>query len=73
MTTNQPPSRETRWRTSSYSGTAGNCLQITQSSPGICAIRNSKDPSGLVLMCTLRDWFAFTAWVCADELDSSYR
>jgi hypothetical protein len=54
-------SRRSRWRKSSYSGTAGNCVEVTQPNPDIRAVRDSKDPDGPVLTCTAQHWSAFTA------------
>jgi hypothetical protein len=48
------------WRTSSYSGSnGGNCIQIAATA-GTVAARDSKDPHGLVLAFSTRDWQRFT-------------
>jgi Domain of unknown function (DUF397) len=60
--------RRSRWRKSSYSGTAGNCVEVAELGPGVRAVRDSKDPGGLVLTCTARQWSAFTAHLRAGEL-----
>jgi hypothetical protein len=60
--------RRSRWRKSSYSGTAGNCVEVAQLSPGVYAVRDSNDPGGLVLTCTTQQWSAFTAGLHASEL-----
>lgn len=44
------------WRTSSYSGTQGNCVEVATNLPGIVAIRDSKDPGGLRLIVTPAQW-----------------
>lgn len=56
-----------RWRTSSYSGgNGGQCIQVAALTkrPGdlgvLCAIRDSKDPAGPVLVFRSRQWYAFT-------------
>lgn len=59
--------RRSRWRKSSYSGTAGNCVEVAELGPGVCAVRDSKDPGGLVLTCTTQQWSAFTARLRAGE------
>jgi hypothetical protein len=56
------------WRKSSYSGTAGNCVEVAKLSAGVCAVRDSKDPGGLVLTCTAQQWSALTAGLRAGEL-----
>jgi len=56
------------WRKSSYSGTAGNCVEVAQLGAGVCAVRDTKDPNGLVLTCTAQQWSAFTAGLRTGEL-----
>jgi hypothetical protein len=56
------------WRKSSYSGTAGNCVEVAELGAGVCAVRDSKDPGGLVLTCTAQQWSALTAGLRAGEL-----
>jgi hypothetical protein len=63
----QPP-RE-RWRTSSYSGTAGNCVEVADLGRGIRAVRDSKNPAALALKFTADEWAAFTVGICAGEFD----
>ena len=60
------------WRTSSYSGgNGGQCIQIAAipSSSGdpnaLCAVRDSRDPSGPALVFGSRQWRAFTAAIKA--------
>jgi Domain of unknown function (DUF397) len=51
-----------RWIKSSYSGTGGgNCVQVTHLTSGHHAVRDSKNPTGPLLTCTLAEWSAFTA------------
>ena len=57
------------WHKSSYSGTAGNCIEIADLGRGVRAVRDSKDPTGPALTFTAAEWSAFTAWLCADEPD----
>jgi len=54
------PSRA-RWRTSSYSGANGSCIEVTSTAPGTVAVRDSKDPAGPRLAFTARQWTAFAA------------
>jgi hypothetical protein len=55
------PWRRRRWRKSSYSGTAGNCVEVAQLDPELRAVRDSKNPDGPILTCTAQHWSAFTA------------
>jgi hypothetical protein len=49
------------WRKASYSGNAGNCVEVARNLPGLVAVRDSKDPAGSALIFTLAEWQAFTA------------
>lgn len=51
------------WRKSSYSGGAGNCVEIAGNLPGAVGVRDSKDPAGPALAFTPRAWRAFVAKV----------
>jgi Domain of unknown function (DUF397) len=51
------------WRKSSYSGGAGNCVEIAGDLPGAVGVRDSKDPAGPALVFTPRTWRAFVATV----------
>lgn len=33
------------WRTSSYSGANGDCVEVGRPAPGVIAVRDSKDPA----------------------------
>jgi hypothetical protein len=57
------------WRKSSYSG--GNCIEIASLPNGDRAVRDSKDPSGPVLMFSPAEWQAFTAAVSDRAIDLS--
>ncbi len=48
------------WRTSSHSGANGSCVQVAGTTPGVVAVRDSKNPSGPWLMFTAGQWKAFT-------------
>jgi hypothetical protein len=65
-TANQPASgllAGAIWRTSSYSGTQGNCVEVATNLPGIVAVRDSKSPAGGTLVFGLPEWRAFVAEV----------
>jgi hypothetical protein len=51
------------WRTSSYSGGSGNCVEVTGSLPGVVGVRDSKDPGGRALVFTTAAWRAFAGQV----------
>jgi hypothetical protein len=44
------------WRKSSYSGTAGNCVEVATRPPGLVAVRDSKDPEGPMLVIGRAAW-----------------
>ncbi|WBB95204.1 DUF397 domain-containing protein [Solwaraspora sp. WMMA2080] len=49
------------WRTSSYSGGTGNCVEVADNLPAVVAVRDSKDRSGPVLAFSPTAWASFTA------------
>jgi hypothetical protein len=51
------------WRTSSYSGANGNCVQVAAPAPDTIAVRDSHDPGGPRLAFSPGPWAAFTAAV----------
>ena len=51
------------WHKSSYSGTHGNCVEVARNLPGIVAVRDSKHPSGPVLVTSQDEWRTFIARV----------
>lgn len=58
------------WRKSTYSGTAGNCIEVAEvDGSGIRAVRDSKNPTGPTLTCAATEWCAFTTGVSAGEFD----
>jgi hypothetical protein len=48
-----------QWRTSSYSGSNGNCVQVAVADP-VIAVRDSTDPDGPALGFTPDQWRTFT-------------
>ena len=56
-----------QWRKSSHSGANG-CVEVAQSDDQI-AVRDSKDPSGPMLLFTPREWRAFLDGVRDGEFD----
>jgi hypothetical protein len=57
------------WRKASYSGNAGNCVEVARNLPGIVAVRDSKDPAGPKLVFTAADWREFAAGVKTGGFD----
>jgi len=49
------------WRTSTYSGNTGNCVQVAELAGGHRAVRDSKHPAGPTLLVPPVGWTAFTA------------
>lgn len=63
------PDRARRWRTSSYSGSGNNCVQVTGQIPTVVTVRDSKDPEGPVLVFAAAAWQEFTRAVKVGGLD----
>jgi hypothetical protein len=59
--------RRAEWRTSTFSGGNGSCVEVASNLPGIIAVRDSKDRQGPALLFTPDEWTAFLAGVRADE------
>jgi hypothetical protein len=53
------------WRTSSYSGQSGNCVEMARNLPGLVAVRDSKEPDGARLVVSMLAWQAFITKVRA--------
>ena len=49
-----------QWRTSSYTGNSGNCVEVAVQAGRTVAVRDSKDPTGPELSFSQRMWQAFT-------------
>ncbi|SEE75454.1 protein of unknown function [Streptomyces sp. 2112.3] len=57
------------WRKSSYSdGGEDNCVEVSDGFPGAVPVRDSKNPTGGVLLFPAEAWSAFIATVKADQL-----
>jgi Domain of unknown function (DUF397) len=59
--------RRAEWRTSTFSGGNGSCVEVASNLPGIIVVRDSKDRQGPALVFTPDEWTAFLAGVRADE------
>ncbi len=58
------------WRKSSFSGTQNDCVEVSESIPGLVPVRDSKDPEGPALVFE-RDAFAsFVAAVKSGQFSS---
>lgn len=55
----KPGPKPLRWRKSSHSNNGGECVEVATYLPGVIAIRDSKDPSGSLLMFTSAEWREF--------------
>jgi hypothetical protein len=59
--------RRAEWRTSTFSGGNGSCVEVASNLPGIIAVRDSKDRQGPALVFTPDEWTGFLAGVRANE------
>ncbi|MGA8460639.1 MAG: DUF397 domain-containing protein [Streptosporangiaceae bacterium] len=59
--------RRAEWRTTTFSGGNGSCVEVASNLPGIIAVRDSKDRQGPALVFTPDEWTAFLAGIRADE------
>ena len=51
------------WRTSSYSGANGSCIEVACDAPGAVVVRDSKNAGGPQTLFTGGQWTAFTGWL----------
>ncbi len=49
-----------QWRTSSYTGNSGNCVEVAIKAGYAIAVRDTKDPGGPELAFSQQRWDAFT-------------
>jgi hypothetical protein len=49
------------WKKSAHSGSAGNCVEVAVLPEGGRAVRDSKDPDGVMLCFDAAQWRRFTA------------
>lgn len=61
--------RRAAWRKSRYSGQYGACVEAAALEDGDVAVRNSRDPDGVVLVLSRREMAALLARVKNGELD----
>lgn len=55
-----------QWRKSSYSNSdGGNCVEVADGYPGVVPVRDSKIPTGPVLLLTPTAWSDFVAFAGA--------
>ncbi|MGH3973026.1 MAG: DUF397 domain-containing protein [Pseudonocardiaceae bacterium] len=54
------------WQVSSYSGNSGNCVEVADLTARR-AVRDSKNPTGPVLILSTAEWSAFTTGVRSSE------
>ena len=69
MITQRPEPAPTAWRASSYSAASGNCVEVAHLTSGHHAVRDSKNPAGPILTCTLAQWSAFTTRAREGQFD----
>ncbi|MDH6704137.1 hypothetical protein P3T27_000838 [Kitasatospora sp. MAA19] len=55
------------WFKSSYSSNGGQCIEVSDSMPGVVPVRDSKDPEGPVLAFSVDVWSSFIAAVRSGE------
>jgi hypothetical protein len=60
----------TRWRTSSYSGSNGDCVEVSEDAGARVLVRDTKDCEGPVLAFRPDTWRQFAGQLKADILHS---
>jgi len=64
----QPDPGAVTWRQSTRSGVSGNCVEVATLNDAV-AVRDSKHPTGPVLLFTPAEWQAFICGVKEGEFD----
>jgi hypothetical protein len=57
------------WRKSTRSSASGDCVEVADNLPGGVAVRDSKDPSGPVLIFGRKEWADFVGSTKDGEFD----
>ncbi|WP_306359778.1 DUF397 domain-containing protein [Nocardia sp. CC227C] len=60
---------EAQWFKSSYSGGSQDCVEVAYIAASAVGVRDSRNPSGPVLIFAPEAWDAFTAGVAGGEFD----
>jgi hypothetical protein len=61
--------RRATWRTSTYSGGNGSCVEVASNLPGVVYVRDSKDRLGPALAFSNQTWSDFIQQIKQGELD----
>jgi hypothetical protein len=64
-----PDLRRAQWRTSTYSGGNGSCVEVASNLPGVVLIRDSKDRQGQLTV-SGPAWSAFVQGIKHGEFDT---
>jgi len=57
------------WHKSTRSSSNGNCVEVADNLPGIIAVRDSKNPTGDILLFDPTEWKAFLHCIKNGEFD----
>jgi hypothetical protein len=63
-------SERPNWRKAKRSMNNGNCAEVGAPAVGVVAVRDSKDPQGLVLRYSVNSWTSFLATARNGRFDS---